>query len=207
MKNLSPGFLYLRGDGNPRHNPGEMGMLYLVELPLLFIGLYFLAKGERKNLYLIVLWILIAPLATMLIGEPHALRNNFMIPPFLLISSFALTKLSKKMCTFMFILIGIQLVSVLMTIYFYAPNKFGSFWAESAKKNSYLVIENKDKYDKIILSTKIDNIEYAYPVYAKLDPNLVIEQYGKLPKVYDNVVITDDLENILPSANILILEK
>jgi len=152
MENLSPEFLFLRGDRNPRHNPGEWGMLYLVELPLILLGLFYLGKKNTKELYLLISWILIVPLATMFLGQTHALRNAFMLPPFLLISSFALTKLSKKMCTFMFILIGIQLVSVLMTIYFYAPNKFGSFWAESAKKNSYLVIENKDKYDKIIVS-------------------------------------------------------
>lgn len=207
VENLSPDFLYLRGDGNPRHNPGEMGMLYLIELPLLFAGLYFLAKEEKKNLKFLVLWILIVPLATMFLGQTHGLRNNFMIPSFLLISSFALTKLTKKLGTFIFVLITIQLVSVLITIYFYAPNKFGSFWSEDAKNNSYLAISNKDKYDQVFLSTKIDNIEYAYPVYAKLDPNLVIDQYGKLPKIYDNVIITDSLENITIDNNILILEK
>ena len=48
MENLSPQFLYLRGDRNPRHNPGEWGMLYLVELPLLFVGLYFYLKIIKK---------------------------------------------------------------------------------------------------------------------------------------------------------------
>ncbi|MDI6785144.1 MAG: glycosyltransferase family 39 protein [bacterium] len=207
LDNLSPHFLYLRGDGNPRHNPGETGMFYLVELPLLFVGLYFLAKGEKKKLCLLVLWILIVPLATMLTGEPHGLRNNFIIPPFVLISSFALTKISKKLSIIAFTLIGIQLIFVLMTVYFYAPNKFGSFWSARARDVVLEVINQKDKYETIVLSTNIDNVEYAYITYTKVDPNEVIFQYGKLPKKYDNVIITDKVSQYINTENILILEE
>ncbi|KKP40597.1 MAG: hypothetical protein UR29_C0001G0005 [Candidatus Woesebacteria bacterium GW2011_GWC2_33_12] len=188
MENLSPEFLFLRGDRNPRHNPGEWGMLYLVELPLILLGLFYLGKKNTKELYLLISWILIVPLATMFLGQTHALRNAFMLPPFLLISSFALTKVSKKIL----FLFAIQLIYVLLTIYYYAPNKFGSFWSLTAKEASLDAISKPNQ--KVILSTSIDNIEYAYPVYAKIDPNLVISQYGKFPKIYGNVVITDQDE-------------
>lgn len=207
IKNLSPNFLYLRGDGNPRHNPGEMGMFYLVEIPLLFAGLYFLAKGEKKNLLLIVSWILIVPLATMLMGDPHGLRNNFMIPPFILISAYAITKISKKINIIVFTLISIQLMSVLMTIYFYAPNKFGSFWSSRAHDVALDVISKKDKYETVVLSTNIDNIEYAYIAYAKVDPNEVISQYRKLPKIFGNIVITDDVSNYINIKNTLVIKE
>ena len=181
MENLSPQFLYLRGDRNPRHNPGEWGMLYLVELPLLFTGLYFLTKFQKKNLILLMIWILIVPLATMFLGQTHALRNNLMLPPLILISSYALVNLSSKVRLIFLSFIAIQLAYVLATIYYFAPNKFGSFWSESAKVASLKAV-NADKNQQIILSTKIDNIEYAYPVYAKIDPQLVISQYGKFQK-------------------------
>ena len=101
----------------------------------------------------------------------------------------------------------IQLVFVSVAVYFLAPNKFADFWSTSAKAVSLKAIENKDNYKTIILSTKIDNIEYAYPVYAKIDPSLVIAQYGKYPKVYGNVMITDDLKSIGTDKNTLIYEK
>ena len=189
MENISTEFLFLRGDRNPRHNPGEWGMLYLVDFALLIIGLYYLAREQKKNLILLTIWILIVPLATMLLSQTHALRNAFMLPPFLLISSFALTKVSKKIL----FLFAIQLIYILLTIYYYAPNKFGSFWSLDAKTASLKAINNS-KTQKVILSIKIDNIEYAYPVYAKLDPHEVISQYGKWPKVYGNVIITDQNE-------------
>jgi len=191
IENLSPQFLYLRGDRNPRHNPGEWGMLYLIEFSLLLIGLYYLAKNSKRNLLLIIAWILIVPLATMFMGQTHALRNNLMLPVFILISAYALTNISTKARIFIFSLFGIQLIYVLSTIYFFAPNKFGSFWSLEAKTASLEAI-NADKNQQIILSTKIDNIEYAYPVYAKIDPKLVIEQYEKWPKIYSNVIISNE---------------
>lgn len=191
VENLSPQFLYLRGDRNPRHNPGEWGMLYLIDLPLLFIGLFYLGKENMKKLYLLLFWILIVPLATMFLGQTHGLRNNFMIPPFILISAYAISKFPKKISIVACVLIGIQLIVVLVTIYFYAPNKFGSFWSLEAKEASLIAID-QSKSKQVVLSTKIDNIEYAYPVYAKIDPKNVISQYGKFPKVYGNVTISDE---------------
>ncbi len=189
IENLSPSFLFLRGDRNPRHNPGEWGMLYLADILLLVIGFYNLAKSESKVLKLILGWILIVPLATMFLGQTHALRNNFMLPPIIITSAYALTKLSLKYKILIFVFIGAQLVFVLTTIYNFAPNKFGSFWSLEAKKASLEALAKKD--ENVILSTDIDNIEFAYPVYAKIDPNVVISQYGKMPKVYGNITISD----------------
>jgi hypothetical protein len=191
-ENLSTNFLYVRGDGNPRHNPGEWGMLYLVELPLLFVGIFNLWKKEKRSLSLLISWILITPLATMFLNDAHGLRNALMLPPFILITSYALFNLPKKLAVLSVFLMVVQLVFVLQRIYFLTPNKFASFWSAEAKKISLETINNSDKSKIIKLSTKkIDNIEYAYEVYAKVDPNLVISQYGKFPKFYGNIEITD----------------
>jgi hypothetical protein len=127
----------------------------------------------------------------MFINDAHGLRNDLMIPPFLLISSYALSNLPRKLLTLSAGLFLIQLIFVMQRVYFLAPEKFASFWSADAKAASLETIGNKDKNKTIVLSTKTDNIEYAYEVYAKIDPNLVIGQYGKFPKVFGNVVITD----------------
>lgn len=190
MENLSPEFLFLRGDRNPRHNPGEWGMLYLADMLLLAVGFYFLAKSDLKVFKFILGWVLIVPLATMFLGQTHALRNNFMLPPMILTSAYALTRLTLRYKALISVLIVAQLVFVLITLYNFAPNKFGSFWSLEAKKASLEALA-KPKSENVILSTDIDNIEYAYPVYAKVDPNEVIYQYGKMPKVYGNITISD----------------
>jgi 4-amino-4-deoxy-L-arabinose transferase-like glycosyltransferase len=187
MDNISMRFLFLRGDGNPRNNPGEWGMLYLVDSLLLLAGLVYLWKS--RELKLLVIWILIVPLATMIIANAHGLRSDLMLPPLILISSYAISKFSKVLKVLSIGAMLIQLVFILVAVYFLAPAKFASFWSTDAKAASLLAIENKDKNKTIVLSTKVDNMEYAYPVYAKIDPNLVIAQYGRFPKVYGDIEI------------------
>ncbi|MDP3758752.1 MAG: hypothetical protein Q8Q86_03460, partial [Candidatus Daviesbacteria bacterium] len=60
--------------------------------------------------------------------------------------------------------------------YFVAPQKNARFWSYPAKEAVSLVLKNQQKFDYIILSNDIDNMEFAYPAYAKLDPILVIRQ-------------------------------
>lgn len=192
ISNISPEFLFLRGDGNPRHNPGEMGMLYLAEIPIIITSIFFLWKENKKKFLLLFGWILITPLATMFMQETHALRNCLMLPPFILLTAFALSKISKKFVKIFFALVLIQLVYILVRIYTIAPAKFASFWSVDAKEIALLAIKADQIGQKTVLNvTKIDNIEYAYEVYAKVDPHQVISQYGKLPKIYGNVTITD----------------
>lgn len=189
---LSPSFLFLRGDGNPRHNPGEMGMLFLAELPIILVSISLLWKEDRKKFLLLFGWILITPLATMLMGQAHALRNNLMLPPLILLAAFTLSKISKKYVKVFFAIVGLQLIYLLVRLYTVVPAKFANFWSADAKKMALLAIEADKNGEKVTLNvTKIDNIEYAYEVYAKLDPRQVISQSGKFPKIYGNVTITD----------------
>ena len=192
-ENLSTNFLYIRGDGNPRHNPGEWGMLYLIELPLLFVGIVNLWKKEKRSLILLISWILITPLATMFLNDAHGLRNALMLLPFILVTSYALFNLPKKIAIVVAILMMVQLIFVLERVYFLAPTKFATFWSTEAKKVALSALNNPNMSKTITLSTKkIDNVEYAYEVYAKVDPKLVQNQYGKFPKTFGNVVITDN---------------
>jgi len=87
-------------------------------------------------------------------------------------------------------LMAIQFLYVLLRIYTIAPVKFASFWSAEAKAASERAIEDSKAGKPVVLSTKIDNIEYAYEVYAKVDPNLVINQYGRYPKNYGKVMIS-----------------
>jgi len=192
VANISPNFLILRGDGNPRHNPGEMGMLYLVDLPLVLIGLALLWKNNRKEFTLLLSWILITPMATMFFPEAHALRNGLMLPPLIMIVAYCLSKLPKRFVYLAGFLMIIQLVYILVRVYTIAPTKFASFWSAEAKVVAIKAMERGANGENITLSTKnVDNIEYAYEVYGKVDPALVIDQYGKFPKVFGNVTITD----------------
>lgn len=185
LSNLSPDFLFLHGDKIPRHNPAEMGSLYVVEIVLIIIGMRFLWAVDRKLLILLSGWILITPLATALLLEPHALRNSLMLPALVILSATGLTYLWQRSMqhpvagiTLTVVVIGLlmQFLFVVERIYFLAPNKHSQHWADPAKQASQLAIQSSNNFDYVILSDRIDNIEFAYPVYARVDPQEVISQ-------------------------------
>lgn len=215
FSNFSLDFLFFKGDENPRHNMANVGGLYLIELFLILAGSVSLWYSERSKLYFLWLWILIVPLPTTLLLDPHFLRSSFMLPPLIFLSAYGLSSIlnlsQKKYWPLKLALIlgfVIQFVFFAEKLYFLSPNKYAQFWSYPAKQASILAMESKDKYDDIILSTRIDNIEYAYPVYQSLDPNLVIQQnrqgvilgkykFKKFDNVYLGSIPVEEIEGFL----------
>lgn len=205
LNSFSTSFLFLEGDKNPRHNMAGVGGLYIVELISIIFGIgFFFRKKYLKEMVFLISWILIAPLATSLISEPHALRDSFMLPPLILISAtglYYLWTLKEKILVkaiIVTVLSGflIQFIFISENLYFISPNKYSRFWAYPAKKAADVVMENKAKYQYIFLSDRIDAVEFAYPVYGLVKPEKVLEQNKKQVQIgeykfrkYDNVYI------------------
>lgn len=205
LNNFSTEFLFLNGDKNPRHNMAGTGSFYIVELIAIFFGLGFLfKKNYLKKMIFLIGWVLFSPIATSLISDPHALRSSFMLPPLTLLSAtglYYLWTLREKLlvkalifiCLFGFL---IQFIFISENLYFLSSNKYSRFWAYPARKAAEIAIQNKEKYDYIFLSDRIDAMEFAYPVYAMIDPTKVLEQNKTQVQIgeykfrkYDNVYI------------------
>lgn len=176
LSNLSLNYLFLDGDGNPRHNMTQTGVLFVVELATILLGGYYLLKKNKREFILLVLWILIIPLATALIGNPHTLRNAFMFPALTIISSvgiFSILEGAKdRKRTIFFVLIAglliIQLIFLIERLYLVSSVIYEKAWSYPAQRTSEIAIGEKTNYDYIFLSDGIDAIEYAYPVYGKV---------------------------------------
>src|SRR5260221_1333494 len=70
-------WLFITGDLNRHHAP-NMGLLYLWELPFLFVGAYGLIFGNysKKTKFILFSWFLLAPIpASVTTGVPHAVRD------------------------------------------------------------------------------------------------------------------------------------
>lgn len=204
LKNFSTEYLFVSGDGNPRHNMTAQGELFWVDFILIVLGALYL-WGINKRLFILVgFWLIIAPLPAALLSDTHALRSSFMLPVLLMLSSLGLfyLYLNRKRLSIKFLIIFIamamafQFINALNNLYFLSPNKFARFWSNESKIASYMAYEKRGDYDMVILSDKIDNIEYAYQVYNKIDPKEVISQNIKRKKLdeydvkqYENVYI------------------
>ena len=185
LNNFSAGFLFLNGDRNPRHNMAGTGSLYIVELISIFFGIgYLFRKKYFRVMIFIVSWILLSPIASSLISDPHALRNSFMLPPLTVLSAVGLyylwtqreqllMKIVIVVCLFGFLM---QFIFISQNLYFISPNKYSRFWAYPARIATEIAVQNKEKYNYIFLSDRIDAVEFAYPIYAAIEPIKVLEQ-------------------------------
>lgn len=205
FSNFFPEFLFVKGDGEPRHNPAEVGGMFWIDVVLIIIGIVFLFNKNKRLLLLLAGWILIAPIPTSLVGQAHALRSSLLLPPLIILSGLGLYKLlatrasnkvSAAALTILAVFFIFQFAIFLDKFYFVAPKKHTKSWSYPAKKASTFALANRQKFDYVFLSNDIDNMEFAYPVYAKLDPNLVINQNTNPFKLdeyrffkYDNVYI------------------
>ncbi len=200
LQNFSLDFLILHGDRNPRHNMATMGQLYFAEMILIFIGLLTFWQKYKRVLIFFIIWIILAPIPTAIIDLPHALRSSFMLPPLIILSALGLTTILNQKNRIILVVIvlffTIQFIFFAQKLYFLAPNEYSNFWSYSAKLASEIAVQNKNKYDYVILSDRIDNIEFAYPVYTRIDPKIVISQNEKrtllnsnMLKRFDNVYI------------------
>lgn len=78
-------WLFISGD-LARHHAPNMGLMYLFELPFLFVGLYLTFFGkyfERQNKLVLLSWFLLVPIpASITSGVPHAVRTLNFLPLF-----------------------------------------------------------------------------------------------------------------------------
>jgi len=215
LKNFSMDFLFLHGDGNPRHNMATTGEFYVVELVTILLGFGFLWKKQSwKNTQFLLGWLGIGPIAATLLLQQHALRANFMLPPLVIISAVGVVFVWESIGLWRFVkyvlAAGFIIQFLLFTerLYFVSPNQFGRFWSSPAKQAAQMAIESSRNFDYVILSDRIDNMEFAYPVYAQIDPRVVIEQnrqrstlnsyqFKKIGNVYIGHIAGSDTEKFL----------
>lgn len=180
LQNFSLDFLVIHGDRNPRHNLSTMGQIYLVQLILFLIGLVLSWQKERKILTFLLLWLILAPIPAAVVDQPHALRSIFMIPPLVIISALGLANLiNRKSKIFLILILAgflIQFTFFIQKLFFLSPFEYGRFLSYPAKLASEITLQNRNNFKYIILSDRIDDIEFAYPVYGKINPVEVINQ-------------------------------
>lgn len=181
LSHYSLRWLFLTGD-NPRHHAPDMGLLYLWELPFFLYGLYRLTLYGGKSGIVVIGWFLIAPIAASPTTElPHAIRTLVFLPTFQIFTAVGLMSFYNFYNRFgnykryMFLLFVIAMVTVnivyYLHMYFVHMNReFSKSWQYGYAQAVEYAQAHKDKYKKIIVSTKLEQPHMFFLFYTRYDP-------------------------------------
>jgi 4-amino-4-deoxy-L-arabinose transferase-like glycosyltransferase len=95
MMHLSPGFLFLNGDGNLRHNTNVFGQAHWYIFPLLIAGIVQALRRRSRVDRVLLAWFFCFPIAAACTREsiPHALRSVFAIPVLQVMAAYGIVAL------------------------------------------------------------------------------------------------------------------
>jgi len=199
-------YLFLKGDVNPRHKAPGMGNLYLIELPFLLLGLYFLIsrKFNKESKLLIITWMLITPVAASVTWEvPHSIRSLNFLPTFQIITAIGIVYAyeyvrNKKWNRFInYSIFGCILVLAVFNFVYYLNQYFvqynyfnSSDWQYGYAQLVPEVEKVYDQYDKIIVSDeKPFDQSYIFFLYnLKFPPKKYLQEAHSSPRSFDKFV-------------------
>lgn len=224
LEAFSMQFLFLYGETNARADISGIfyrGQFYIIELPLLIIGLYYLVtKGEKKARLLVILLLLISPFSsTFTIDKNFANRNIMMLPLLILIISLGAYYLLKKTLYFKNInrLISITSIIIIYSFmvfsyayqYFFRWPVYGAeAWNTSSRELVEMIYDKKDTYNNIYISHSGGILMIQYAFFNKISPEIIQEAWGNKTKKIDNIIFLDTcFDNDLESVEDFLPEK
>jgi len=181
IKHYSGNFLFISGDEIQRNRVPEMGQMYLVEIPLLFIGLYFLIRKRPGGWKFLLYWLAVAPIASSLTFQsPHAIRALNMVIPIMIITAFGISNIfslvvnKKRIFSLILVIFGI---SYLWNISFYLhqyyvhyPKIYPSAWENGFSDLVNYVKVRKNNFEKVYVTNKYDQPYILFAFYLKYPP-------------------------------------
>lgn len=177
-------FLFLTGDVIQRNRVPETGQMYLFDILFLAAGVITIARKFSRNWAVVIWWLVIAPFAAALTFQsPHALRAQNLVIPLTIISAFGLVNIvgwlknnikGKNLRT-----AGFLLLSGLVVWNFARYEHL--YWVHMAREFPFssqyglkelvdYVAQNKDKYDKVIVTDRYDQPYILFLFYLKYPP-------------------------------------
>lgn len=179
--NFSGQFLFVGGDSNVRYGLANHGMLYLLDAPLIMMGIILLYKRNKKAWLLLMGWLLLSPLPTALVGKAYGLRSIAMLPVLQIFAGLALyefyvwSKRSKIRLSTLILFGFLYFLSISgwLLRYMYQYPTYGRYWYDSAVKEEIeYALANESKYDQVILSGAYGKTSIYYAYYMGIDPQV-----------------------------------
>ncbi len=190
IAHFNPEFLFVRGDA-PLHHAPDFGLLYMWEFPFLLVGLYFLlTKGINRYTLILPLWLLFAPIPVAVTREaPHAVRSELILPTLQIFTAVGLSVLydkiknESKCVTVSLTLFAVMLLcanqAYYLHQYFVHTNyELSDKWLYGRREAAEFTQANKEKYDKVLVSMRVDMPYIFWLFYSKYPPEKYLQVGG-----------------------------
>jgi len=209
---FSTDFLFLYGDisnGSQIYNISFRGELYIIELPLLLLGIYALIKNKNKHSKkLLLLLLIISPLPSTFTVDTSFVGRDIMMLPLLLIIvacgfDYLLKIIETKKYIYRCIFLTILVLSYLFLFtgylyqYYYRWPLYGAEgWQRSYRDITYFVAAKRTNYNKIYVGKHSKEFLLQYAISEKLNPVLVQKIWLENPiKLYNITMFKECLNN------------
>jgi 4-amino-4-deoxy-L-arabinose transferase-like glycosyltransferase len=175
----------------------DMGLLYLVDLPIILLGIYSLIRSKNKEMKRLALfWFFAGPLpASLTMNEQHPLRALIWFPAFALLMAngfeFISTKLKRTKLLVLYLIVLLVNFVYFFDIYTkHFPRFFSEYWQYGYKEIALYACEHKDEYDNVFISE-------SFGVRSDITglPHLYILFFcGYDPATYQRNHLTDNIQ-------------
>lgn len=180
MAYLSPSFLFFKGGTQYQFSVQNHGLIYLVNLPFFYVGIFYLLKTIKlKHSKVILAWLLLSPVAGSLTREaPHVLRSVTLLPIPMILSvlgfCYVLNLVSikyKNIFKITYLVLMLILILIYLNNYFYKYNtSYSQSWQYGYKEVALFLMENDENYAKIIINKKYGEAHEFILFYSGFDP-------------------------------------
>ena len=193
---FSPQFLFIQGGTQYQFSVPNRGLLYLINLPFFYLGLYLVFKKAFKrdpNFLFLIVWLAVSPIPAAITNEVNAVvRATTMLPVPMIVTALGLTgflawlkQRSKQTSTLALYVI------YLGVLFLFARSYLGAYFNDYRKDYSWswqwgykeavgFARQNYGRYDKIIVTKKYGEPHEFFlffwpwdPGEYKADPNLI----------------------------------
>jgi 4-amino-4-deoxy-L-arabinose transferase-like glycosyltransferase len=202
LAHLSPVFLFLGGDANPRHSTGFPGQTHLYLAPLLAAGLWRCVRRPGYREHVLLTWFLLFPVPAACTSEgiPHALRSIFGLPVLQLISILGTKELrdillpqwkragirllsNEQLLVTLWLVCSVVLLFVfLINCFWLYPNRSAAYWEYGYREAAGWWLDHRREFPRAIVSGLAEYPEVFFLFYGNVDPETWIETQ-KVPGV------------------------
>ncbi len=221
LDHFNGNFLFINGDPLIRNKVPEVGQFYLVEFLFLVMGIIYLIKKQFEHKKILLIWILVAPLASaMTYQTPHALRALNLVIPLTLIMGLGVTELISWLKGKWRILLGgviliavtFEFIHYLESYYVVYPKRYPLSWEYGFKEMVQKLNKYEGSYKKVVITDRYDQPYILVLFYKQYDPSKYQPQAKLSPRdqfnfgtirAFDKYEFREPMENELNSPNTL----